>query len=179
MLISEPWPSYPPSLIDRAAMAEMEWVVALISAIRTVRSEMNVPAPAELAAYQNVDQAGIDRMKSHDEQIRRLARLREIKPARAELMAATAGKAVQVVVEGGTIFLDLAGTVDLEKERTRLAREAAGYAAEIDKIMKKLGNEQFLAKAKPEVVEEQRERSAEAQRALSRVRAALDRIGPR
>jgi valyl-tRNA synthetase len=179
LLISEPWPSYPPSLIDRAAMAEMEWVVALISAIRTVRSEMNVPAPAELAAYQNVDQAGIDRMKGHDEQIRRLARLREIKPARAELMAATAGKTVQVVVEGGTIFLDLAGTVDLEKERTRLAREAAGYAAEIDKIMKKLGNEQFLAKAKPEVVEEQRERSAEAQRALSRVRAALDRIGPR
>jgi valyl-tRNA synthetase len=179
LLISAPWPSLPPSLIDRAAMAEMEWVVALISAIRTVRSEMNVPAAAELSAFQNVDQVGIDRMNRHNEQIRRLARLQEIAPAKAEPLAGAAGKTVQMVVEGGTIFLDLAGTVDLEKERARLAKEAAGNEGEIDKIQKKLGNEQFLAKAKPEVVEEQRERLAEAQAALSRVRAALDRIGAR
>jgi valyl-tRNA synthetase len=179
LLISAPWPSHPPSLIDRAAIAEMEWVVALISAIRTVRSEMNVPAAAELSAFQNIDQVGIDRMNRHNEQIRRLARLQEIAPAKAEPLAGAAGKTVQMVVEGGTIFLDLAGTVDLEKERARLAKEAAGNEGEIDKIQKKLGNEQFLAKAKPEVVEEQRERLAEAQAALSRVRAALDRIGAR
>jgi valyl-tRNA synthetase len=160
-------------------MAEMDWVVALISAIRTVRSEMNVPAAAELPAFQNIDPAGIDRLHRHNEQIRRLARLQDITPAKAELMAGAAGKTVQVVVEGGTIFLDLAGTVDLDKERARLAKEAAGHEAEIDKIMKKLDNEQFLAKAKPEVVEEQRERLVEAQAALSRVRAALDRLGAR
>jgi valyl-tRNA synthetase len=176
LLISAPWPSHPPSLIDRAAMAEMEWVVALISAVRAVRSEMNVPAAAELSAFHNIDPAGIDRVNRYNEQIRRLARLQDIKAAKAERMAGAGGKTVQVVVEGGTLFLDLAGTVDLEKERTRLAKEAAGNEVEIDKIQKKLGNEQFLAKAKPEVVDEQRERLAEAQAALSRVRAALDRI---
>jgi valyl-tRNA synthetase len=177
LLIKARWPSYGAQLVDRAAMAEMDWVVALISAIRTVRSEMNVPAAAELPAFQNIDPAGIDRLHRHNEQVRRLARLQDITPAKAELMAGAAGKTVQVVVEGGTIFLDLAGTVDLDKERARLAKEAAGHEAEIDKIMKKLGNEQFLAKAKPEVVEEQRERLAEAEAALWRVRAALDRIG--
>ena len=91
--------------------------------------------------------------------------------------ASDVGKTLQVVVEGGTVFLDLAGTVDLEKERARLAKEAAGIEAELEKIAQKLANPQFIAKAKPEVVEEQRERQAEIQAALARVRAAMDRIG--
>jgi valyl-tRNA synthetase len=85
--------------------------------------------------------------------------------------------ALQVVVEGATLELDLAGAVDLAKERARLAKEAQALVAELDKIAKKLGNPQFLAKAKPEVIEEQRERAAEEQAALARVRAALARIG--
>jgi len=150
--------------------------VALISAIRGARSEMNVPAAAEIPAYHSVDRIGVARMSTHNELIRRLARLTDIKPASA-IPQAAAGKMLQVVVDGGTLFLDVAGTVDLAKERMRLAREAAGIQDEIDKIAKKLANEQFLAKAKPEVVEEQRERRAEAEASLARVRAALNRIG--
>ena len=86
--------------------------------------------------------------------------------------------ALQIVVEGTTIILDLAGAVDLAKERARLQKEAAGQHAELDKIAKKLGNEQFLAKAKPEVIEEQRERQAEIEAALARLNAAIARIGP-
>jgi valyl-tRNA synthetase len=81
-----------------------------------------------------------------------------------------------VVAGGVTLALDLAGIVDLAKERARLAKEAAGVEDEIGKIERKLGNEQFLAKAKPEVVEEQRERLAEAEAARTRLRAALARI---
>ena len=180
LLISAPWPRYAPELVGRAAMAEMGWVVELISAIRSARVEMNVPAASEIAAYVlETSEEGRAWIARHGAAIRDRARLSTIEAANADRRETLlAGKsAIQVVTGGATLSLDLAGAVDLEKERARLAKEAAGIAGEIDKIARKLGNAQFLAKAKPEVVEEQRERQADAEAALARVRAALDRIG--
>jgi valyl-tRNA synthetase len=180
MLIAAPWPAIGGDLGDAAAMAEMEWVVGLISAIRTARSEMNVPAAQELAAY--VAEAGAEErawIGAHAEPIRRLARLKMIAEADAGRRARLVEQksALQVVVHGTTVLLDLAGAVDLEKERGRLAKEASALAQELDKIAQKLGNPQFVAKARPEAVEEQREREADKQAALKRVEAALARIG--
>jgi valyl-tRNA synthetase len=180
LLIAARWPNFAPSLVDRAAMAEMDWVVELISAVRTARSEMNVPAASEIAAsVLEIGDDGRRWIERHGEAIRRLARLSGIAvadaAARARLRAAKG--AIQVVAGGATLSLDLAGAVDLDKERARLAKEATGIEGEIEKIGRKLGNEQFIAKAKPEVVEEQRERLVEAQAALARVRAALQRVG--
>ena len=179
LLIAARWPAYPRGLVDRAAMAEMDWVVEVISALRTARSEMNVPAASELQAFLlESGEEGRRWLDRHGEAIRRLARLSALEPAdqarRERLMAGRS--AIQVVAGGATLSLDLAGAIDLAKERARLAKEADGIGAEIEKIGRKLGNEQFLAKAKPEVVEEQRERRAEAEAALARVRAALQRI---
>jgi valyl-tRNA synthetase len=179
LLISARWPGFAPELVDRAAMAEMDWVVDVISAMRTARSEMNVPAASEIAAYLiECGEAGRGWIERHAEAIRRLARLSAIEPAdrarRDQLLRAKS--AIQVVAGGATLSLDLAGAVDLAKERARLAKEADGIAGEIEKIGRKLGNEQFLAKAKPEVVEEQRDRLAAEEAALARVRAALERI---
>jgi valyl-tRNA synthetase len=182
LLIKARWPSYGAQLVDRAAMAEMGWVVDLISAIRSARVEMNVPAASEIAAdvMETSGQASAW-ITRHGEAIKDRARLSAIGMVSASRREAlrTGKNAIQIVAGGVTLSLDLAGTVDLDKERARLAKEAAGHEVEIDKILKKLGNEQFLARAKPDVVEEQRERLAEAQAALSRVRAALDRIGAR
>jgi valyl-tRNA synthetase len=179
MLITARWPSYPAQLIDRAAMDEMDWVVALISAIRTARSEMNVPAASEIRAY--IMESGADGgswIAAHRDLVTRLARLARIEAPSAEerqrLLAAKS--AIQVVVGGATLSLDLAGTVDLDKERARLAKEAGSIEGEIAKVAQKLGNQQFLAKAKPEIVEEQRERQLELRASLDRVRAALARI---
>jgi valyl-tRNA synthetase len=176
LLIKGQWPKLDVDLIDRDAAAEMDWVVALIAQIRTVRAEMNVPPAQEIAAY--VTEAGGDEaawLTRHDALIRRLARLTRIHPV------ATAAPAkqntIQVVVGGALLLLDLAGAIDIAKERGRLQKEVTSVRAELDKIAAKLGNEQFLAKAKAEAVEEQRERQAEARAALSRLDAALARIG--
>jgi len=179
MLITARWPSYPTGLIDRAAMAEMDWIVALISAVRTARSEMNVPAASEIAAYvMESSEDGRRWIAAHRDLVTRLARLAKIEaPSADERQRLLAAKsAIQVVVGGATLSLDLAGTVDLEKERARLAKDAGSIESEIAKVAQKLGNEQFLAKAKPEVVEEQRERQMELRASLDRVRAALARI---
>ena len=169
-LISARWPTYPEG--DAAAVAEMGWVVRLITQIRVARIEANVPPGAEIAAFlKDADATVRQRLATHRDLIKRLARLSEIDADKGEPQ-----KAVQVVVEGATLFLDLAGAIDVGKERARLAKEAETLASDLDKIAKKLGNEQFIAKAKPEVVEEQRARQAEMTESLTRVRAALQRL---
>ena len=176
MMILRPWPAYDAALGDADAVAEMEWVVGLISAIRTARAEMNVPAAAELSAIV-IESTGDGRawIGRHRAQILRLARLASLDPADATQRPRQG--ALQVVHEGATILLDLAGAIDFAKERARLEREAANYRQEISKSEQKLANPQFVAKAKPEAIEEQREREANARAALARVAAALQRIG--
>ncbi|MGH7126227.1 MAG: class I tRNA ligase family protein, partial [Stellaceae bacterium] len=178
LLISAKWPDYASIARDDAGIAEMEWVVALIASIRTVRSEMNVPAAQEIVAYVRAESAlAPERLATHLDAIRRLARLKSLDRAEGAGWEGMARQAVQVTVEGATVFLDLASTIDLGKERQRLEKEAKAVTVELEKIARKLGNEQFLAKAKPEVVEEQRERQAEHEAALARVRGAMARLG--
>ena len=173
MLITAPWPEAGLAA-DQAAVAEMEWVVSLISAIRTTRSEMNVPAASELVAtITEIRPEARGWIETHGEQIRRLARLKSITIG----ASGDAKTALQVVVEGTTVLIDVAGSVDLGKERARLQKETASVRGELDKIAKKLGNEQFMAKAKPEAIEDQRERQSEYQAMLAKLEAALARIG--
>ncbi len=149
---------------------------SLIAQIRTARAEMNVPPGNEILAY--LTEAGAEQKEwiaRHGDPIKRLARLKQIHPADAG--ASAKRNSIQVVVENASLLLDLAGAVDLGKERARLKKEAQAVRGELDKIAAKLGNEQFIAKAKPEAVEEQRERETDARAALSRLEAALDRIG--
>ena len=84
--------------------------------------------------------------------------------------------AVQAVLDEATLVLPIGDVVDLAQERQRLQKEIAKLEGEIDKIVKKLGNEQFLAKAKPEIVEEQRERQSEAEQARAKLKEALGRL---
>ncbi len=180
LLITAAWPRLDGLPRDAKAMAEMEWVVSLISAVRGVRSEMNVPGGAEIVSYIRAEKPEVaDRLARHGDAVRRLARLKAIGNAEGAAREGISKQAVQVVVEGATLFLDLASAVDIEKERGRLRKEADAVTSEIEKIARKLGNEQFLAKAKPEVIEEQRERRAEGEAALARIRTALERLGGR
>jgi valyl-tRNA synthetase len=170
-LIRAAWPSYPPG--DAAAVAEMDWVVRLISTVRTVRSEMNVPAGAQIPMLlKDAGTASRELLARHNDFIRRLARL-----DRAEPLAGDAPTgAVQAVLDEATIVLPLGEVIDLAQEKQRLSREVAKLDGEIDRIAKKLANEQFIAKAKPEIVEEQRERQDEMARAKEKLQAALERL---
>jgi valyl-tRNA synthetase len=176
LLIAARWPDRRGLPRDQAAIEEMEWVVQLISAIRAVRSELNVPPGKEVTAFLSAGADEAARVEKHLDHIRRLGRLADIKPARGEAWDQIAARAVQVVVEGATLHLDLAGAVNLVKERERLKKETAALQAELGKIDQKLGNEQFRAKAKAEVIEEQQERRAETEAALRRLTDALGRF---
>ncbi len=175
LLISAAWPELSPDVVDRAAAAEIEWVVAAVSAIRAVRAEMNVPPGARVPLLvKDAEAAAGERLERHREHFIRLARVERIE--RIEQAGVVPTGAIQAVVEGATMILPLGGVVDLARERTRLAKEIGKLDVDLAKFAAKLGNPQFLAKAKPEVIEDQRERQADAARDHDRLKAAYDRI---
>jgi valyl-tRNA synthetase len=171
LLALSTWPA-PSGLSDAAADAEMGWVVKLISEVRSVRSEMNVPAgakiPLVIAGADTTIRARADR---HEETIKRLARLDTI------AFAKSAPKGAALIVIGETTAaLPLEGIIDMAAERKRLAREIEKAQADIAKMEGKLSNPNFIAKAKEEAVEEARERKADLQALVKRLQAALLRI---
>ncbi|HWA63916.1 MAG TPA: valine--tRNA ligase [Caulobacteraceae bacterium] len=172
MLMVEAWPELPDSYADAEAEAEIGWLVDLITEIRQVRAEMNVPPSARAPLTLTGAAAPTrERLARHRDLITSLARLGDL----AEAETAPAG-AVPFVIGEATGALAIAEFVDLAAERARLAKEIAGHAADIDKTARKLANPDFVARAPEEVVEENRERLADAEHAKARLEAALKRL---
>jgi valyl-tRNA synthetase len=172
MLITARWPEFQRNSIDPEASAEMEWVVQAISAIRALRAEMNVPPAARVPLLiKDAESVAAQRIKKHREHFVRLARVERFEPVES-----LPPGGVQVVIEGATLILALGQVVDIPKERERLGKEIRKMDAELAKIGAKLANANFLAKAKPEVIEEQRERQIDVTRDRDRLRAAYDRL---
>jgi valyl-tRNA synthetase len=172
-LIRAPWPAPVAVPGAEAARAELDWVVGLIGAVRAVRSEMHVP-PSILAPIllRDADAAALGRVARWIDAIRRLARASEVSPLAGEVPKGSA----QAVLGGITIVLPLAALIDLSAERARLERERARALDEAAKVAAKLGNESFVARAKPEVVQENRDRLAAFLAEAERLAAALARL---
>jgi valyl-tRNA synthetase len=172
LLALEPWPRLE-GLENAAAEAEIGWVIELVSEVRSVRSEMNVPAGALIPlVLVGADEAVAARAKNWDETLRRLARLSEI-----SLSAEAPESSVQLIVRGSAAALPLKGVIDFDAEKLRLAKEIGRLEADAKKIEGKLGNADFVAKAPDEVVEENRERLDEARGRAQKLAAALKRLG--
>ncbi|QQR40830.1 valine--tRNA ligase [Devosia rhizoryzae] len=171
LLILTEWPDLS-GLEDAAADAELAWLIDVISNVRSVRAEMNVPASAKLQMV--VTGAGEDtlaRLVAGTSLITRLARLEEISPQNE-----VPGESAQFVVGSATYALPLAGVIDIAVERTRLEKEVTKLDAEIAQIDKKLGNEQFVAKAPEEVIGEQKARREAAVERREKILEALKRL---
>jgi valyl-tRNA synthetase len=173
-LIRAAWPE-PVTVPDAAAARdELDWVVRLISAVRSVRTEMNVP-PGTLTPILLRDAAPetLARGQRWMEAIRRLARASELKPLAGEMPKGSA----QLVLDEATVVLPLADVIDIGVERARLAKERDKMLGEARKVAQKLDNADFVKRAPEDVVEENRERLAAAQADIGRLDAALQRIG--
>lgn len=164
------WPQL--SFEDEESATDINWLVDLVMGIRSVRSEMNVPAGAVAPiVVLEANDATIDRFTRHDAAIKRLARVETVSFAQE----APKGSA-QLVHGEATICIPLGSLIDLAAEAARMAKEAGKIAAEMEKIEKKLSNEKFVANAKEEVVQADRERLAELKEAAARVAVAEARI---
>ncbi|MGO8833376.1 MAG: valine--tRNA ligase [Roseiarcus sp.] len=171
LLALGPWPRGD-FAVDPDAEAEIGWLIDLVSEIRSVRSEMGVPPAAQLQLTLVEASAPIVAyVENWGETIRRLARVTEIGFAQA----APAGSA-QMLVRDTVAVLPLAGVVDIDAERARLAREIAAQRKEVAGVDAKLANADFVARAPEEVVEENRERREAALARIVKIEAALARF---
>ncbi|WP_374313486.1 valine--tRNA ligase [Dongia sp.] len=173
LLIGAPWPDFTKLPLDQEAGADLDWVIRLVSEIRTLRAEMNVPPAAQVQILlRDANERTKMRLAAYGDLIRRLARI-----DRVEFLSGEGPKgAAQIVLDEATILLPLAGVIDVEKERARLKKDLDMAAGEADKIARKLGNEQFVAKADPEVVEEQRQRLVEIEQTRDKLAQAMVRL---
>jgi valyl-tRNA synthetase len=172
MLALDAWPMH--DGLDAAdAEAEIGWVIDLITSIRSVRSEMNIP-PAVLLplVLANASDETRARASRWSEFVQRLARLADIS------FTETAPRgAVQLLVRGETAALPLQGVIDLAAEAARLSKEMAKVDADIARVNAKLGNPNFVARAPEEVIEEEQEKREEAQARKAKIVEALERLG--
>ncbi len=157
-------------LADEAAEAEIGWVIDLVTAIRSVRAEMNIvnAIPLVLAGVSPETKGRAERWA---EFIKRLARVSEISSA-----ATSPQGSLQLVVRGEVAALPLKGVIDLDAERARLAKEMAKADADIARVDAKLGNANFVARAPEEVVEEEKEKREEALGRKEKIAEALERL---
>ncbi len=165
------WPDAT-GLENADADAEIGWVISLVSEIRSVRTEMNIPAGARIPLMlTGADAATRKRADRHEDTIKRLARLDEIK------FAKTAPKGAALLVVGKTTAaIPLKGLIDMDAEKARLGKEIAEARGNLDKMNAKLDNPNFVARARPEAVDETRERKAELEGIIKRLDAALKRV---
>jgi valyl-tRNA synthetase len=173
-------PSMPPLLLaidnadftDEAAEAEIGWVVDLVTAIRSVRAEMNIP-PATLTPLILAGPSAETRARAQrwSDVIKRMARLADISFADR----APEG-AVQLLVRGEVAALPLKGLIDFAAEKIRLEKELAKAEADIKRVDAKLANEKFVANAPDEIVEEEKEKREAAVTRKAKLAEALQRL---
>ena len=170
LLCHAEWPR--PDFEDEEAASEINWLIDLVTGIRSVRAEMNVPASAMVPLVMvGANSETCRRLLDHDAPIGRLARVEDI-----VLESEVPKGSAQLVIGEATACLPLGGLIDVEAERARLGKAIGKVEADIEKLGKKLGNDKFLANAKPEIVAGEREKLADAQRECDSLKTALSRI---
>ncbi|MDP7650537.1 MAG: valine--tRNA ligase [Rhodospirillales bacterium] len=173
LLVLADWPQHDGAHFDGEAEAEMDWVVRLVTQVRSIRSEMHVPPGQTIPlTLRNAGPKSQSRLARHGDLIVRLARLSSAEAADGEVPKGS----IQDVLDEATIILPLAGIIDIAGERARLKKEIAKLDGEVGKLDKKLANQGFLAKAPAEVVEEQRRRLADTAAARTKLDEALIRL---
>jgi valyl-tRNA synthetase len=171
LLALSQWPSLD-GLVERESVDEVNWLVALVSEIRSVRTEMSVSASAKVPlVIVGADDVTRGRVRRNDETLRRLARIDEI-----EFEDAAPKGAALIVTGDTTAALPLAGIIDMAAEKRRLAKEIEKADGDLKKMDAKLSNPQFMERAKEEAIEEAKERKAELEAEIQRFSAALRRL---
>jgi valyl-tRNA synthetase len=172
LLIEADWPELTSVPKNENAVAEMHWVIDLVKGVRSVRSEMNVPAGAKIALVLTSASAETEaRLSRNRGVIETLARLNEAKTG-----AAIPAGSAQFVIGEAVAALPLGDVIDFAKERARLEKELKKAEDEIARFDAKLSNEQFVSRAPEEVLTEQRERRAEAVSLVARLKEAVRRL---
>jgi valyl-tRNA synthetase len=171
-LIVAQWPA-PKAAIDKQAKAEVDWLIKLISEVRSAKVELNIAPGTKLSAHVRDGGEGLaEQIARHAAALDRVGRLETL-----SFDPAPEGPLAQIVVDGATYVLPLADAIDIDAEKARLNKALEASQKEAKSLSGRLGNPNFVEKAKPEAVEKARTDLADKEAEAERLQAAIDRLG--
>jgi valyl-tRNA synthetase len=174
LLQAQAWPAMPQSLKNPAARAKIETIIAAISGIRAARQALNVPASVQIPLrITGASPALAAELTAAMPMIQRLARLADIT---FDSAPPKHGEAQITLPDGALLLLPLEGVIDFAAESARLSKQAERLSKEIASFEARLNNQEFVAGAPEEIIEEQREKLAAAQDNYEKIRAAITQI---
>jgi valyl-tRNA synthetase len=171
-LVHTDWPTYGEELDDTEALREMNWVTGLIDGIRSARAQMHVPAGLKVDLLcVDLDANAQSAFVANEALIFRLARIETANTARQVPKGA-----ITVAAEGATFAIPLEGLIDVAEEKTRLSKALEKLDKDMGGLRGRLNNPKFVESAKPEVVEDTREKLVLGEDEIAKIKAALQRL---
>ena len=160
------FPKFDKKLIDKKAEEEIIFVQEVVTAIRNIRGEMNLPPSKQINVFLKTE-------KVTEEQVRYMKSLVRINELRFDANITKPKASASAVVKGCDIFIPLEGLIDLNVERGRIEKEIARLVSSLEGVKKKLSNEGFVAKAPTEVLERERTKLVDWEKALDKLKTIL------
>ena len=168
------WPEADHKQINGEAEAEIEWLKSIIVAVRTIRSESNIPPGDELTlVLGNTVVTDGARVTRHMQALAKLAKVASIKIAKSGEVQAPTLSAMAGTIE---VMVPMAGLIDVDKELARLDKELDRLTAEQGRLTSKLRNDNFVARAPADVVDKERAKLADIEISISSVTAQKSKM---
>ena len=169
-----PWPSTDGSHIDRELEGSLEQIQAVVTAVRSVRSELNVPPGKKSDLYVRVSDAAFGQLlEKHYSYFRSLARVEKLHTGVDIKKPAVSASAV---ISGAEIFVPLEGLIDIDVEKARLEKELKNLGIQLEKVSKKLANADFLANAPSDVIEREKAKKTDYRDRIEKLNKNLEQI---
>jgi valyl-tRNA synthetase len=171
------WPRAKRSWFDAEAERQIGFLQEIVVSIRNMRAEAGVAAGRRVPVVLRGSTEQLDLVERLAAQIQPLARIENLVLARDGTRPRVAASSV---VQGAEVFLPLEGVIDIDEERNRLTREAGKLLDDLEGVRRKLRNQDFLRKARPDVVERERQRLAQLEETLDKLKRAQEslRVAP-
>ena len=170
-IMKSPWPGFDASQIKPAIEQEMEFLQSAISAVRTIRSEMNIPPSKALDVvincHDNAKQLVLEENRSTFERMAKLASLT------IGMNLAKPGYSASSVVQGQEVFVPLKGLIDLDVERSRLEKEISRIEGQLKGVQAKLENPNFSGKAPADVIQKEKDKQENFRQTIEKLKASL------
>ena len=169
-----PWPKSTATLIDTELDARLRQIQEVVTAVRSIRSEVNVPPGKKSDLYVRVSEESLGALlRDHIEYFRSLAKVENLicgTDVKKPPMSASA------VISGAEIFVPLAGLIDLDLEKNRLQKELNNLRDALEKLSRKLANADFLANAPEDVVAKERVKKEDYEERIAKLNHNLEQI---
>ena len=173
-IMKSPWPAFDESLISAKTDSEMEFLQSVISAVRTVRSEMNLPPTKEVPLVVNChDEAKLSVLEANRPSLERMAKINSLSLG-TDL--AKPGYSASSVVNGQEVFIPLEGLIDIDVERGRLEKEILRLEGQLKAVLAKLDNPNFAGKAPADVIQKEKDKQENFQQTLLKLKTSLEQL---